>query len=69
MTPLPNPFLLSALEPAMAAETAAAPGLTDPQVAAAGNFVLDEERFLEDIEPLPLFLSTPRQVLEILTAY
>lgn len=50
MTALPNPFLISALEPAMAAETAAAPDLTDPPVAAADRFVLDTLAFMDAIE-------------------
>lgn len=39
MSILPNPFD-SALVPAMGAETAAAPGLTDPPVAAADYFAI-----------------------------
>lgn len=33
------------------------------------RFVLDEERFLADIEPLPLFLQAPLDVLSVLAAY
>lgn len=83
MSALPNPFLISALEPARAAETAAAPGLTDPPVAAAdcfdARFSLDHDRFLADIEAAPAFLSDPRPeylsatdmmpVLEVLAGY
>jgi hypothetical protein len=47
VTTLPNPFLISALEPAMAAETAAARDLTDPPVAAPDRFILDEPAFIE----------------------
>ena len=57
-TELPNPFCT--LAPARVVQTAAAPGLPDPQVAATDNFVrgFDPFRFLRDIEcgcdPLPL---------------
>jgi hypothetical protein len=68
MTILPNPFI-SALDPAMGAETAAAPDLTDHQDAAADRFQLDEARFLEEIEPLPLFLQAPAEVLHILAGH
>jgi hypothetical protein len=60
MTTLPNPFLISALAPVMAVETAAAPDLTDPPVAAADRFVLDERSFMEALEEVPSFLSAPR---------
>lgn len=79
MTELPNPFVTSALEPAMAAETAAAPDLTDPPVAAADRFILDVERFVADIEEPPAFLHAPSPeylratdlypVLEVLAGY
>jgi len=29
------------------------------------RFVLDEDRFLADIEPLPIFLQTPRDIVDI----
>lgn len=59
---LPNPFFLSALEPGRVAETAAGPDLADPPVPAADNFPrgFDPERFIADIEPSPVFLSSPR---------
>jgi hypothetical protein len=62
MTTLPNPFTDSTLEPAMAVESAAAPDLTDPPVAAAEDFrfILNEAAFLEAIEPAPAFLSEPQ---------
>jgi hypothetical protein len=68
-TKLPNPFLFlfSTLAPAKVVETAAAPDLTDPPVAAAENFVrgFDPHRFLNQIEcgiepeVMPQFLSSP----------
>jgi hypothetical protein len=62
---LPNPFC--ALAPAKVAQTAAAPRLTDPEVAAADNFPrgFDPLRFYEAIEPLPIFLQTPRDIADI----
>jgi hypothetical protein len=65
-TPLPaNPFC--ALDPVTGAQTAAAPRLSDPEDAAADNFVrgFDPQRFFEAIEPLPLFLQTPRDIADI----
>jgi hypothetical protein len=87
---LPNPF--STLAPSRVVETAAAPSLSDPLVAAADNlygigpcmivdlpivraenerrrFVLDEGRFYEAIEPLPIFLQTPRDIADIFARY
>ncbi len=58
MTNLPNPF--STLAATMPVENGGCPGLSDPPVAAADRFVLDVEAFLNDIEPLPAFLGTPR---------
>jgi hypothetical protein len=65
-TKLPNPFFFSTLAPAKVVETAAAPDLTDPPVAAAENFVrgFDPQQFLSDIrkvedEAVPTFLSSP----------
>lgn len=79
MTPLPNPFLDSALAPAMVAEPAAAPDLTDRPVAAAARFMLDERAFMEALEEAPSFLSAPRPeylaatdlipVLQVLAGY
>ncbi len=75
MTILPNPFQ-SAVEPAamLSADSAAAPCLTDPTVAAADQFdgadiPLDElvrrgfdpAAFVNDCEPLPAFLVAPSQ--------
>lgn len=66
MINLPNPFQ-SAVEPAamLSADSAAGPCLTDPTVPAAdqfeSRFVLDVEAFMNDIEPLPAFLSAPSQ--------
>jgi hypothetical protein len=60
---LPNPFC--ALAPAKVAQTAAAPNLSDPSVAAADNFPrgFDPLRFLRDIDcgsdPMPQFISSP----------
>jgi hypothetical protein len=58
----------SALEAAMPAGSAAGPDLSDPPVPAAEEFrfVLDEEAFIEAIEPVPLFL---RPVIELLAGY
>lgn len=61
---LPNPF--SALEPEMVAENGRCPGLADPPVAAAGNFVLDEDRFFADIGQMPL---PPIEALQILARF
>ena len=75
MINLPSPFL-SAVEPAatLSADSAAAPCLTDPTVAAADQFDgpdiplaelvrrgFDQAGFLNDCEPLPAFLSAPSQ--------
>jgi hypothetical protein len=60
MPVLPNPFCT--LAPARAVQAAAAPRLTDPEVAAADNF---PQRFFEAIEPLPIFLQTPRDIADI----
>jgi hypothetical protein len=64
-TVLPNPF--STLAPSRVVETAAAPSSSDPSVAAADNFPrgFDPVRFYEAIEPLPIFLQTPRDIADI----
>jgi hypothetical protein len=66
MIELPNPWIDSALEPEMAAESAAGSD-TDPQIPAADRFVIDADRFLADVEPVPKFLSDPSP--EYLKAY
>lgn len=73
MSILPNPFQ-SAVAPEMVADSAAAPCLTDPTVAAADQFDgadiplteliargFDPDGFVSDCEPLPAFLSAPSQ--------
>lgn len=62
---LPNPFCT--LAPERVVQSAAAPSLSDPSVAAAGNFPrgFDPERFFEAIEPAPIFLQVPRAVADI----
>lgn len=70
MIALPNPFTDSALEPAMAAETAAAPDLTDPPVAAADRFVLDTLAFMDAIErPEYLAAADLMPVLAVLAGH
>lgn len=68
-TTLPNPFCT--LGPAMAVRTAAAPRSSDPEVAAA-EFQMSpefERRLYETIEPLPIFLRTPRDIADIFARY
>jgi hypothetical protein len=66
---LPNPF--STLAPSRVVETAAAPSSSDPSVAAA-EFQMSpdfERRLFEAIEPMPIFLQTPRDIADILARY
>lgn len=62
MTILPNPFSDGSRAPS---ENTAAASPVSSQVDAAAEpsrFVLDEEAFLNDLEPLPAFLSAPRHL-------
>jgi hypothetical protein len=66
---LPNPFCT--LAPARVVQAAAAPRLSDPSVAAA-EFQMSpefERRLFEAIEPLPIFLKTPRDLADIFARY
>ncbi len=62
MSTLPNPFDTGAATPVAPVEAVALPNLSGADDATADNrFVLDEEAFLNDIEPLPAFLIAPSQ--------
>ena len=72
MTDLPNPFTQSSPStggsqeaPAVAVSPAVAAGLLNDD----HRFVLDEAAFMEAIEPLPLFLQAPLDVLNALAGY
>lgn len=60
----PSPFVAGI----PAAETASASN-PPPAPDADARFILDEDRFLEEIEPLPLFLQAPVEVLHILAGH
>lgn len=82
MAPLPNPFEFTTPQ---VVETAAASSFARCDDAAANQFgvgpamhaldvdehrfVLDEQAFMDAIEPLPLFLQAPLDVIEILAGY
>jgi hypothetical protein len=61
MPTLPNPFDSAVAHPATVDEAAAPSPVALAMDAAADRFVLDEEAFLNDIEPLPAFISAPSQ--------
>jgi len=69
MSNMPNPFDFAA--PQVAETAVASPVTTTGTVDAAADnrFVLDEVAFMEAIEPLPLFLQAPIDVIEVLAGY
>jgi hypothetical protein len=79
MTALPNPFIDSTLDPETGVGTAAGPDTDPPVPAAEFPRGFDPDRFAAEIDPLPLFLTSPTRdfligcglepVLEILDAH
>lgn len=73
MTVLPNPF--DDFASAERAAVASLPPASTGDAAAESRFVLDEEAFLNDLDPLPAFLVNPspeylsaREILPVLRA-